>query len=66
MPLEEARALEGIGSCLLRFDNIPDGAAHLRQALVIYQRLVSRTPNAWQRHSAAPALPPRCLTDRTG
>jgi tetratricopeptide (TPR) repeat protein len=36
-PLEEARALEGIGRCQLRALDIQIGAAHLHQALVIYQ-----------------------------
>jgi tetratricopeptide (TPR) repeat protein len=43
-PLEEARALDGIGRCLLCADNILAGAAHLRQALAIYERL--RVPEA--------------------
>jgi tetratricopeptide (TPR) repeat protein/transcriptional regulator with XRE-family HTH domain len=39
-PLEEARALEGIGQSLLS-DDTAAAAAHLRQALAIYQRIGS-------------------------
>ena len=39
MPLEEARALEGIGHSHLQDGNPAEGAAHLRQALAIYQRI---------------------------
>ena len=39
VPLEEARALEGIGRCLFRASNPDDGTARMRQALAIYQRL---------------------------
>jgi tetratricopeptide (TPR) repeat protein len=39
-PLEEARALEGIGRSHLQ-DHIGEGTAHLRQALTIYQRIGS-------------------------
>ena len=38
-PLEEARALEGIGQCHLQDGNLAEGAAQLRQALAIYQRI---------------------------
>ena len=38
-PLEEARALEGIGRSHLHDGNVGDGAAKLRQALAIYQRI---------------------------
>jgi hypothetical protein len=37
--MEEARALEGIGQCHLQNDNLVEGAAQLRQALAIYQRI---------------------------
>ena len=37
--LEEARALEGIGQCHLQDGNLVEGAAQLRQALAIYQRI---------------------------
>ena len=39
MPLEEARALEGIGRSHLQDGNRGQAAAHLRQALTIYQRI---------------------------
>jgi hypothetical protein len=39
IPLEEARALEGIGQAHLQDGNRSDGQAHLRQALAIYQRI---------------------------
>ena len=38
-PLEEARALEGIGRCHLQDGNAREGAAQLQQALAIYQRI---------------------------
>jgi Tfp pilus assembly protein PilF len=38
-PLEEARALEGIGRCHLHDGNPGEGAAHLREALTIYRRI---------------------------
>jgi Tfp pilus assembly protein PilF len=37
-PVEEARALEGIGRCHVREGNPGQGAADLRQALDIYRR----------------------------
>jgi Tfp pilus assembly protein PilF len=40
-PLEEARALEGIGNCHLREGHFDDAEAQLRQALAIYRRLNS-------------------------
>jgi hypothetical protein len=40
-PLEEARALEGIGNCHLREGRVADGDARLRQALAIYLRISS-------------------------
>jgi DNA-binding SARP family transcriptional activator/tetratricopeptide (TPR) repeat protein len=40
-PLEEARALEGIGQCHLQNDDLVNGAAYLRRALAIYQRIGS-------------------------
>ena len=39
VPMEEARALEGIGQCHLQDGNLVEGAAQLRQALAIYQRI---------------------------
>ena len=41
MPLEEARALEGIGHCHMQNDDPGNGAAYLRQALAIYQRIAA-------------------------
>jgi tetratricopeptide (TPR) repeat protein len=38
-PVEEARALEGIGRSHVQEGNPGQGAAHLRQALVIYRRI---------------------------
>ncbi|HEY3868068.1 MAG TPA: tetratricopeptide repeat protein [Actinocrinis sp.] len=38
-PDDEAMALEGIGECLLGEADVEGGAAHLNQALVIFQRL---------------------------
>ena len=38
-PLEEARALEGIGQCHIQNDDPGQAAAYLRQALAIYQRI---------------------------
>jgi Tfp pilus assembly protein PilF len=38
-PLEEARALEGLGHCLLQDGKPGDAAAHWQQALTIYQRI---------------------------
>jgi hypothetical protein len=43
-PLEEARALEGIGHSHLQDGNRGEGGAHLRQALAIYQPI--ETPGA--------------------
>jgi hypothetical protein len=37
--MEEARALEGIGRSLTQDGNPGEGAASLRQALTIYQRI---------------------------
>jgi tetratricopeptide (TPR) repeat protein/transcriptional regulator with XRE-family HTH domain len=39
VPLEEARALEGIGRCHPQDGHISEGTAHLQQALTIYQRI---------------------------
>jgi len=39
VPLEEARALEGIGHSHLHDGSRGQAAAHLRQALAIYQRI---------------------------
>jgi len=44
VPLEEARALEGIGHSYLHDGNTSQAATHLRQALAIYQRI--GTPGA--------------------
>jgi tetratricopeptide (TPR) repeat protein len=44
VPQEEARALEGIGRCHIQDGNPGLGAAELRQALAIYQRI--RAPDA--------------------
>jgi hypothetical protein len=41
MPLEEARALEGIGQSLLQQQRVGDAVANLREALVIYRRIGS-------------------------
>jgi hypothetical protein len=38
-PLEEARALEGIGRCHLEDGHDQTGAVHLQRALAIYQRI---------------------------
>ena len=38
-PLEEARALEGIGRCYLQDGHDQEGTTHLQQALTIYQRI---------------------------
>jgi tetratricopeptide (TPR) repeat protein len=40
--IEKARALEGIGRCLLHDDGPSKAMAHLRQALAIYQEISSR------------------------
>ena len=54
-PLEEARALEGIGRWQLRSANPGEGATHLRQALALYQRIGSpdrqRVQDALDHHS---------------
>jgi Tfp pilus assembly protein PilF len=39
LPLQRARALEGIGNCHLHDGNFGQAAAPLRQALAIYQRI---------------------------
>jgi len=39
VPLEEARALEGLGQSHLQDGNLSQAAAHLQQALAIYQRI---------------------------
>jgi hypothetical protein len=38
-PVEEARALEGIGRCHIQEGSPSQGAAHIRQALAIYRRI---------------------------
>ncbi|MGH3971926.1 MAG: hypothetical protein ACRDS9_01155, partial [Pseudonocardiaceae bacterium] len=48
-PLEEARALEGIGHCRLQEGQASEGAAYLRQALALYRRLGS--PDAQRVHT---------------
>jgi Tfp pilus assembly protein PilF len=45
-PLEEARALEGLGLCHLQEGHTREGRAHLQQALTIYQRIGA--PGAWR------------------
>jgi len=39
VPLEEARALEGIGQAHLKDGNPGEATAYLRQAFTIYQRI---------------------------
>ena len=39
VPLEEARALEGLGQACLSDGNTDEGLTYLRQALDIYQRI---------------------------
>jgi len=62
-PLQEARALEGIGKSLLQEGQTDEGTAKLRQALVIYQRL--KAPDAkgvratLRRYGPAKARPSR-------
>ena len=51
VPLEEARALEGIGRSHLQDGDRGQAAAHLRQALTIYQRIGAPRP-------AGPRNPP--------
>ena len=64
-PLEEARALEGIGHSHLQDGNPSRAAAHLRQALAIYQRIGSpaarRVEDALRRcgPDSAPSQPAR-------
>ena len=48
LPVEEARALEGIGRCHIQEGNPGQGAADLRRALEIYQRIGA--PEAQRRH----------------
>ena len=43
-PLEEARALEGIGRCHLKQGEPDKGDIYFRQAVTIYQRI--RSPNS--------------------
>jgi tetratricopeptide (TPR) repeat protein len=56
-PLEEARALEGIGHSQLQDGNPAEAAAHLGQALTIYQRL-GTPPRPARRGNPAPTLAP--------
>lgn len=53
VPLEEARALEGIGQCHLQGGNLREGAAPLRQALAIYQRIGAPAPPGASRKPSA-------------
>jgi hypothetical protein len=61
-PLEEARALEGIGHSHLQDGNPSEGIAHLTQALVIYQRIgtpgARRVQETIRQHALKPASPP--------
>ena len=64
-PDDEAIALEGIGECHLAAGDDRSGAAHLHQALEIYQRLGMaadaervRTRLAPSRSRSSPADPP--------
>ena len=61
-PLEEARALEGIGHCLVQGGNPGDGAAHWQQALTIYQRIgapdARRIQETLHHHGITTAPPP--------
>jgi hypothetical protein len=45
-PLQEARALEGIGNSHLHDANPTDASTHLQQAFAIYQRIGSPAPSA--------------------
>jgi DNA-binding NarL/FixJ family response regulator/DNA-binding SARP family transcriptional activator len=54
----QALALEGIGECHLTADETEPGAAHLRQALEIYQRL-GMAPDAERAHARLDAAPAR-------
>ncbi len=60
--MEEARALEGIGHCLLRDGNPGDAAAHWQQALTIYQRIgapdARRIRETLRQHDITTAPPP--------
>lgn len=57
----EPRALEGIGQCHLRDGNLGEGAAPLRQALAIYQRIgapaARRLQETLRHHSINTARP---------
>ncbi len=61
-PLEEARALEGLGHCLLRGGNPGDAAAHWQRALTICQRIgapdVRRIAETLRQHGISTAPPP--------
>jgi len=60
---EEARALDGIGQAHIHDGNLSEGAAHLRLALTIYQRIKSpsteRVQETLRQHALKPASPPR-------
>jgi hypothetical protein len=61
-PLEEARALEGIGPCHLQDGHTRDGAARLQEALTIYQRTAApaarRVHDTLLRHRQEQTDPP--------
>jgi tetratricopeptide (TPR) repeat protein len=61
-PLEEARALEGIGHSHLRDGHTSEGTACLEQALTIYQRVAApaarRVQETLRQHALKPASPP--------
>jgi len=60
--LEEARALEGLGHCLLPDGDHDDGAAHWQQALAIYERIgapdAQRIRETLRKHGITTAPPP--------
>jgi crotonobetainyl-CoA:carnitine CoA-transferase CaiB-like acyl-CoA transferase len=59
LPLEEASALEGLGRSYLQEGMSEEGAAHLRRALAIYQRIgapgARRVKEVLQRYRVTPA-----------
>ena len=61
-PLEEARALEGLGHCLLRDGNPGGAAGRWQQALTIYQRIgapdARRVQETLRQHGNTTAPPP--------
>jgi class 3 adenylate cyclase/tetratricopeptide (TPR) repeat protein len=64
-PLEEARALEGVGRCHLHDGNPGEGAAYLRQALTIYQRIracaARRVKETLREHEPRPQSGPHSI-----